>query len=170
MTKKRTGCSVAIGITWLLSGMVMLPYGLNFVLTYLEEEYIAGPSQKVSIVDNIAPFVGGVEYGVIILIAFCILFGRILSRFVFEKKVHADVAYITTDATFLDIMATFFKIVIVLVIFSSVGYFGKPWFASDFLAAVEMLAGATALSIAFSYFRNTMVVKSVFSIYDKGNF
>ena len=170
MSKRRTGCSVVIGITWLLSGLFMLPYGLNFILTYLEKEYISGPSDKISIVDNIAPFVGGVEYGVIILMAFCILMGRILSRFVFEKRVHADVAHITTDSTFSDVMANFFKIVVITVIFSSVGFFGGVWFASDFLAAVEMLAGATALSVAFSYFRNTMFVKSAFSIYDKGTF
>jgi hypothetical protein len=169
MLKKRVGCSIAIGIAWVVSGVCLLPYGLNFVLTFLEREYIAGSSYLFSIVDIIAPFVGGVEYGAIILMVFCILFGRFSARYFLEERICNTVEKLVYSMSFVDVLSHFFKVFIIFAVFAGIGFLGKERVGYDVLAALEITTGSAAIYIGFSYFRNTMFVKTPVTIYDRKN-
>lgn len=158
----KTGCLVILGFIWVLTGVVLLPMGLNLMLLSIQDGYLLATPEKFSAVRELASYVGGLEHAAIILMVVCLLFGRIGARIWFEKKLlSAAQAIIGREGSRVGVLLGHaFKVVLVGLIFLGLGLFGGGIMSKDLLAMIEMLVGSAAIYVAFVYFRFAMAKSS----------
>lgn len=137
------------GIVWLIVGCVLLPLGLNFVLSPLKDSSVV----YYPLLNFFSTWTGGLEAGATLLIALSLAVGFLKGRFVFAKSVQRSVARILSLPNPSDITKIYaFSYYLLLGSMFFLGYLVK-FLPLDLRGGVDIIIGSALINGAVLYFR-----------------
>ena len=137
------------GIVWLIVGCVLLPLGLNFVLSPLKDSSVS----SYPLLHFFSSWAGGFEEGATLLIAFALALGFLKGRFVFAKSVQRSVQRIVSLPNPSEITKIYaFSYYLLLGSMFFLGYLVK-FLPVDVRGGVDIVIGSALINGAILYFR-----------------
>lgn len=147
-----TAAIISSGAFWLIIGLFLLIKGLNLIVLATHAQHFA---VKAALIPHLASWVGGIEQGALVLIAFGLLIGLVKGRFVLAKTVKRVVAHILSLAPAIklnEIYTTRYLLLIACMVMLGVGirFLGLP---ADIHGLIDVAIGSALINGAMVYFR-----------------
>jgi len=144
------------GLVWLIVGSVLLPLGLNFIVSALliENAHLSHP-----VLDILAPYAGGLESAALIWITICLMLGFLKGRRIFSKSVTRSVNYISTlpnPAPLSKIYTPAYYLLLGSMIL--LGFIVR-YFPQDVRGGVDVVVGCALINGAVLYFKQAWAAR-----------
>lgn len=139
------------GVVWLAIGAMLLPMGLNFLIESILKENLLTLNRP--ILDTFAPFLGGLDSVVLVLISICLIIGYFKGRYVLAKTVRKSVERIMLLPNPSSLAQIYAKKYYLLLAFMMLLGFIAKLMPMDVRGAVDVTIGAALINGAMLYFR-----------------
>ncbi|MBA3722164.1 MAG: hypothetical protein H0W88_07175 [Parachlamydiaceae bacterium] len=144
------------GVIWLGIGCFLLSLGLNFLVASILQENLATTSRP--IIDNIAPYIGGLDTAVIVLICLGLFIGYTKGKYIFAKTVQKGVNRIKSLPNPVSISQIYTKKYYILLGAMFLIGFVVKFAPLDVRGLVDVAIGSALINGAVLYFRNAYQV------------
>jgi hypothetical protein len=144
-----------MGGTWLLAGAWLLPLGLNFILTWVENNRFLMDPESGLILPYLSNLLGGVDAAAIILIVLGLALGNIKGRLVMQRaaiKKVKEVSALPNPAPILQAIGLKYILIIVLMVGIGMGIKFLD-LSKDFRGFIDVAIGAALIQGGVTYFR-----------------
>lgn len=152
---------VISGLIWLTIGLVLLPLGLNFLVESVLQANLQ--TLRRPLLDSIAPYLGGVDSALLVVVAICLFIGYGKGRYVLGKTVRSSVERITSlpnPTSLANIYTKKYYILLAGMVFLGMLARMTP---IDIRGAVDVIIGSALINGSLLYFRYA------FQIYGRKN-
>lgn len=146
--------AVVSGLVWMAVGLWLLPLGLNLLLTSIRQDMLI-ESSNYPLIGSLAPYVGGWEQTVLILVSAGLFIGYFKGRYVLGKSAKRGVERIATFPNPTS-LSNIYSLKYYLLLGAMIGlgvsikFFGL---ANDIRGFVDVAIGAALINGALIYFR-----------------
>lgn len=144
------------GAIWMAVGVFLMTLGLGLLVEGIKSAKLSDIESRLPILNNLGPYLGGIEQAALILIALCLFVGYMKGKHVLGKSARRGIERIRSfpnPTSLSNIYSAKYYILLgaMVGLGMSIKFLGLP---NDVRGAVDVAIGAALINGAMIYFRN----------------